>query len=56
MLAAYYGKGCDSRALFQGLNIAKDKSIKKIKLNKHMEKQGAFTSASYDEKKQIEAF
>ena len=27
MLAAYYGKGCDSRQLFQGLKIASDKSF-----------------------------
>lgn len=29
MLAAYYGKGCDSRQLFQGLKIASDKSFER---------------------------
>ena len=29
MLAAYYSKGCDSRELFSGLEISRDKSFKK---------------------------
>ena len=34
MLCAYYDKGCDSRALFEGLAISKDASFEKY-LNKY---------------------
>ena len=34
MLAAYYSRGCDSKSLFQGLKIAKDKGFEEH-LNKY---------------------
>ena len=34
MLAAYYGKGCDSRTLFEDLKIAEDSSFEKF-LNRY---------------------
>ena len=42
MLAAYYGRGCDSRELFRGLKIASDPMFEEYlnKLNKKLKDQG----------------
>ena len=36
MLAAYYGRGCDSRKLFEGLEISKKPSFEKYLWNQLM--------------------